>query len=851
MNRIAAALLAFASCALTAVLLLVPSPRMVIPAVHANKEAAAEVTVDYPRTGSIFPPEITPPTFLWHDPAASADRWSIDVSFADGSAPLHFESTGEKMDLGEIDPSCVAPVNELPKLPPELEASHSWRPDTAAWEQSKKHAVTAPATVVITGFRQADSAALLSTGKTVIQTSQDPVGAPIFYRDVPLMPSESEHGVIKPLAPAAIPLIKWRLRDISRLDSRVVIEKIHTCANCHSFSLDGKTMGMDMDGPQNDKGLYALVPIKQQMSIDTKDMVNWDPSEEKHYKFNRVAFMSQVSPTGKYVLTMVTRPDRPTVNNAYVANFKDYHFLQVFYPARGIIAWLDRATSERHPLPGADDPDYVQTNGVWSPDEKYIVFSRAKAKDPYPAGAKQATYANDPNELQMQYDLYRVPFNEGRGGKAEPILGASNNGMSNSFPKVSPDGRWIVFVQARNGELMRPDSKLYIIPAQGGKARLLNANMTPMNSWHSWSPNGRWLVFSSKSRGPYTKMFLTHIDEQGNDSPAILIDNATASNRAVNIPEFVNIAPDQMQHIATPAVEMYKDYDRASEFAANGQLDKAVEAWQALLVRYPDDALAHNNLGIVLDRIGKPDDAAKEYEVALKLNPAYVRGHRNLALALMRTGHTEEALYHFKVALEVYPELAELHRNYADALAQSGHLSEAVDEYSKTIELDPKIAEAHNNLGIALAMQGQVDEAATQFSKAIELKPDYAEAHVNLGKALAVGRKQVSVEEADKAEQEFKAALAIEPRDANAMDNLGLLYRLEGKLPDAEHYFNLAIESAPKLIKPYIDLSELLARQSHMTEADAVLQKALQIDPGNQEVLHDRELLKAHMASAN
>ena len=39
--------------------------------------------------------------------------------------------------------------------------------------------------------------------------------------------------------------------------------------------------------------------------------------------------------------------------------------------------------------------------------------------------------------------------------------------MSNSFPKVSPDGRWIVFVKARNGQLMRPDSQLYIVPAKG------------------------------------------------------------------------------------------------------------------------------------------------------------------------------------------------------------------------------------------------------------------------------------------------------------------------------------------------------------------------------------------------
>ena len=50
-----------------------------------------------------------------------------------------------------------------------------------------------------------------------------------------------------------------------------------------------------------------------------------------------------------------------------------------------------------------------------------------------------------------------------------------------------------------------------------------------MNSWHSFSPNGRWLVFSSKSRSPYTQMFLTHLDEEGRDSPPILIENATAS----------------------------------------------------------------------------------------------------------------------------------------------------------------------------------------------------------------------------------------------------------------------------------------------------------------------------------
>ena len=191
----------------------------------------------------------------------------------------------------------------------------------------------------------------------------------------------------------------------------------------------------------------------------------------------------------------------------YVANFKDYRFLQVFYPTRGILVWYNRETREVQPLPGADDPRYVHANAVWSPDGKFLVFARADAKEAYPEGRKLAEFANDPNETPIQYDLYRIPFNGGKGGRPEPIAGASANGMSNSFPKISPDGRWIVFVQARNGQLMRPDGKLYIVPVEGGQARLMRCNTPLMNSWHSFSPNGRWLVFSSKSGRPTPRCF--------------------------------------------------------------------------------------------------------------------------------------------------------------------------------------------------------------------------------------------------------------------------------------------------------------------------------------------------------
>ena len=88
-----------------------------------------------------------------------------------------------------------------------------------------------------------------------------------------------------------------------------------------------------------------------------------------------------------------------------------------------------------------------------------------------------------------------------------------------------------------------PDSKLFIIPADGGTPREMNCNTSDMNSWHSWSPNSKWIVFSSKKRGPYTDLYLTHIDDNGNDTPPVLLENLSIENRAVNIPEFVNIKP--------------------------------------------------------------------------------------------------------------------------------------------------------------------------------------------------------------------------------------------------------------------------------------------------------------------
>ena len=656
------------------------------------------ITVDYPDDGSIFPPDMTPPTFLWRDAAEEATAWQIDIEFADGTAEVHSTSRGEHFHVGEIDERCIAPSNELPGRTPQLAATWTWTPDAETWGSIKKHALELPARITLTGLREKER---VSRGSVTIEISKDPVGAPIFYRDVPLMPSEGVKHVIKPLDASALPLIAWRLRNVGESQSRLLLTGLHTCANCHSFSSDGKTFGMDMDGPENDKGLYALVPIKQQMTISRKDLLSWNGDWQ--LGLTRVGFMSQVSPDGQYVLTTFAGPGLDMQGSYYLSNFKDYRFLQVFYPTRGILSWYSRATGRRQPLPGADDLGYVQTDGVWSPDGKYIVFARAEAKEPVAMFQGPAQYANDPNETQIKYDLYRIPFNGGKGGQPVPIAGASRNGMSNSFPKISPDGRWIVFVKCRNGQLMRPDSQLFIVPVGGGVARHMRCNTRLMNSWHSFSPNGHWLVFSSKSRSPYTQMFLTHIDAQGNDSPAVLVENATAANRAVNIPEFVNIPPNGLLKIDAPAAESVRMFDRAVELMRKGQYAEALAEWRRAVETDPEDDGARNGLAVSLAKIGSDDEALTNFRKATELNPRFVDAYYNLGVLLAQMGKLHEAITEWQKAVEVTPNYAKGHYSLGDAYYQMGRIPEALAHWRTGISIDPDHLQVLNKAAWVLA----------------------------------------------------------------------------------------------------------------------------------------------------
>ena len=480
-----------------------------ILAAYQERADYSAITIDYPLDETLFPPEMLPPTFRWNDYVSASKAWLVRIGFADGKPFTHF-----------------------------LSRRQEWTPRAEDWENMKDRSLEQDAQVIILGISPAQPPKILSQAKMSFRTSKDSVGAPLFYREVDLPFLKAEKNLSS---------IRWRFGSIASVSPPVVLKNLPVCGNCHSFSRDGKTLAMDVDYASR-KGSYVITEVKEQMVLAPQDIITWTDQENTEQSHG---LLSQISPDGRYVVSTVK-------DMSIFVPMPSLAFSQLFFPVKGILCVFDSETGQFRNLPGADDPNFVQTNPNWSPDGRYIVFARAKAPDLRdtkhqgyvwltPAESREFIYRDEP----FLFDLYRIPFNSGKGGTAEPVEGASNNGMSNYFARYSPDGRWIVFCRAKSYMLLQPDSELYIIPAEGGNARRLRCNTSRMNSWHSWSPNGKWLVFASKAYSDYTQLCLTHIDENGYSTPAVLLAHLTAPDRAANIPEFVNAHPASIARIHT------------------------------------------------------------------------------------------------------------------------------------------------------------------------------------------------------------------------------------------------------------------------------------------------------------
>src|SRR5690606_19757450 len=167
----------------------------------------------------------------------------------------------------------------------------------------------------------------------------------------------------------------------------------------------------------------------------------------------------------------------------------------------------DVAKNEMMKIPVDEAKQFMDTYPEWSPDGRMLYFCRA------------AQIGADYDYHETTYNLCRVAFNPetSKFGAPETIFDAAAEHKSVSFPRISPDGKSLVFTYHDFGvfSIWHKEADLYSINLDDlsvNKMENLNSDFT--ESYHSWSGNGRWLIFSSKrDDGLTARPYISFIDE--------------------------------------------------------------------------------------------------------------------------------------------------------------------------------------------------------------------------------------------------------------------------------------------------------------------------------------------------
>lgn len=308
------------------------------------------------------------------------------------------------------------------------------------------------------------------------------------------------------------------IRDIRKDEPETFLKsRRQYCLNCHTFSSkQGNTGKLAMQ-------VRSLVTTMHKLPVY---VAIYDFDKHSGYKV-QLPFEIQMT------TFMSWSPDGNQL--AYSANQKVVAFKPIIFEtqlagmATSDIAVYDVEKNDTWLVPGASDPNLLEVYPCWTPDRKSMIFSRS------PVGLHPA---------HIHYDLYRIDL-EGD-PNPRPVGDASDNGRSNYFARFSPDSKWMSYCRCDGGDLIRSSSDLYLMPGDlKGPSRKLACNVdVAADSWHSWSSNSRWIVFASKrDSGIYAYLYLTHIDENGNASPAVPLPLIERPFASYNIPEFVAQAP--------------------------------------------------------------------------------------------------------------------------------------------------------------------------------------------------------------------------------------------------------------------------------------------------------------------
>ncbi|MDK2841434.1 MAG: hypothetical protein PWQ17_939 [Anaerophaga sp.] len=184
--------------------------------------------------------------------------------------------------------------------------------------------------------------------------------------------------------------------------------------------------------------------------------------------------------------------------------------------------------------------NWFETFPTFSPDGKSLYFCSSKA-------------TKMPAEYQdVKYNLCRIEFDPVKGElgtKVDTLVRVFDTNRSVSFPRISPNGKFLMFTLADYGNfsIWHKEADLYLLNLETGKySPLEQVNSNDTESYHSWSSNSNWTVFSSRRvNGLYTMPYFAWIGNDGKAGKPFLLpqkdpDYYLNSFYSFNVPEFVD-----------------------------------------------------------------------------------------------------------------------------------------------------------------------------------------------------------------------------------------------------------------------------------------------------------------------
>jgi len=268
----------------------------------------------------------------------------------------------------------------------------------------------------------------------------------------------------------------------------------HNCMNCHSFCQHNpEIMLFHLRG---DYGGTMIVKGNQAQKVNTKT----------DYTMSAGVYPAW-HPDGRHVAFSVNRISQSfhARKDASIYVRDNVSDLVVYDTETNILTTSPEVSTKR-----------LENLPEWSPDGKYLYF----------CSGPEVTQETKYNEYR--YDLMRIPYNveTNQWGKVEPVLIANKQGKSVSFPKISPDGKYLLFTMSDYGyfAIHFNSSDLCLLDLTTGAYRQLPVNSPSSESYHSWSSNGRWFVFASKRQdGLCSRLYISYLDPAGNAAKPFLL----------------------------------------------------------------------------------------------------------------------------------------------------------------------------------------------------------------------------------------------------------------------------------------------------------------------------------------